>query len=272
MSKNANQPGYQPAWKSLQEQAGTQSGIPYAGQARPEIDVMLMRSPQRILDVGCSTGAVGERLKHQYPQVFVWGVEIGAAADEAERRLDRVSRIPPTEFGAEEIALLSSVDTVLMLDVLEHMYDPWKALAFLANHLAQGAQMIVSLPNAGHANVICDLADGYWHYQDSGLLDVTHIRFFTLFEMRKMFYETGFRILKTHFPVDYCVDPGRYPPQSFPAWVDFGGVKLIAQNHEHFLSLNSRQIFFSLELAADAGLSSQELAFRHAPHPKTRAF
>ncbi len=272
MIRDSSQPGYQPAWKSLGESAGTQIDIPYASQARPEIDGMLLDRPARILDVGCSAGAVGERLKRQYSDLFVWGVEIGAAANEAANRLDRVSRVSPMEFGAEELALLPSMDTVLMLDVLEHMYDPWKTLAFLASHLGQGAQVIVSLPNAGHANVLCDLAEGYWHYQNSGLLDVTHIRFFTLFEMRKMFYETGFRIMKTHFPVEYCVDPKRYPAHAFPAWVDFGGVKMIVKNQEHFVSLNSRQIFFNLQLAAGAELSPQELAFRHAPHPRTRAF
>lgn len=251
---------------------GTQSDNPYTGQGRPEIDALLLHAPNRMLDVGCSTGEVGERLKRKFPDLFVWGVEIGAAADEADRRLDCISRRSLTEFGEDEISRLSSVDTVLLLDVLEHMYDPWRALCFLANHLSADAQVIVSLPNTEHANVLRDLAGGYWHYQESGLLDVTHIRFFTLFEMRKMFYETGFRIVRTHFSISYCVDPEKYPSHVFPAWVDFGELKMMVHSYEHFLSLNSRQIFFTLQPAGDTELSPKEQALRDAAHPRTRAF
>ena len=260
-----------PAWKVLGSGGGARVDTPYeAGEGRPEIDCVVLNPPQRLLDIGCADGMVSKRLRQKYPGLFCWGVEISQAADEAEKHLDRVTRCSLTEAGEAEIQLLPTMVTVLLLDVLEHMYDPWGTLCFLARHLAPTAQLIISLPNIGYAAVLQDLANGYWQYQLTGLLDVTHIRFFTLFEMEKMFYETGFRIVERAFVVNYCVDKHKYPPNAFPAQVDFGGVQLIVQSHEQFVCLNSQQILFNIQRAEDAVLSPAELALRHSSHPKTR--
>lgn len=251
---------------------GTQPNNPYDEHARPEIDSMFSHTPSRLLDIGCSSGAVGKRLKSKYAGLFVWGVEIGDSARQAEECLDKVSRKTLSDFNKEEAELLFSIDTVLLLDVIEHIYNPWEFLCSLAKLLNPQAQIIVSLPNIGHANILRDLANGYWHYQASGLLDITHVRFFTLFEMRKMFYETGFRILRVNFSVEYCVDSEKYPAHAFPSWVDLGNVKISINNFEQFLSLNSRQIFFNLQPTQYSELSIQEQEFSKAPHPKTLAF
>lgn len=261
-----------PSWKSLEDEPGVQDTNCYAGQERLEIDNMFIREPKRLLDIGCSTGSVGKRLKNKYPGLFAWGVEISSAANEANTCLDKVSTYLVSDFEDSEMQLLSSIDTVLLLDVLEHMYDPWKTLGFISNAIPHSAQVIVSLPNTANLNILRDLANGFWHYQETGLLDVTHIRFFTLYEMQKMFYETGFRILRTHFSMEYCVDPEKYPPHAYPAWVQYGEIKLIVKNYEHFLSLNSRQIFFTIEPIKNSELSMQERELAYSPHPKTWAY
>ncbi len=87
-----------------------------------------------------------------------------------------------------------------------------------------------------------------------------------------MFYETGFRIIKTLYSLDYCVEPEKYPPHLFPLEIDFKGIKIMVKNHEHFLSLNSRQILFTLQAAKTSELTTKEKEFRLSPHPKTYTF
>lgn len=258
-----------PAWKLLDDETGTQVSNPYAIHARPEIDSLFRHAPNRIIDIGCSTGSVGHRLKQQLPGLFVWGVEIGASAAEAEKRLDKVSRKLLTEFTEEEVSLLSTMDTVLLLDVLEHLYDPWRMLCFLAQHLKPNAQIIVSLPNIGHVNVLRDLSNDFWHYRDCGLLDITHVRFFTHYEMRRMFYETGFRILKTSFRASKINK--QFSTNDFPMWMDFENIKIKVKSYEEYIALNSRQIMFNLKVAGADELSEAETSFRRNPHPDSLA-
>ena len=91
---------------------------------------------------------------------------------------------------------------VILADVLEHMYNPWRALQRLRDLLTPAGTVVASIPNARNLVLINHLAKGYWAYQGSGLLDITHIRFFTLREIRKMFEETGYVIEEVRQNVD----------------------------------------------------------------------
>jgi hypothetical protein len=75
----------------------------------------------------------------------------------------------------------------LSFDVLEHTYDPWKTMLTLRNLISERAQLVVSLPNVRNVPLIQDLISGYWRYRRTGLLDITHIRFFTYSDMCRMF-------------------------------------------------------------------------------------
>lgn len=260
-------------WKSLSKDTGTQTEMVYAGQERMEIRSAFSFNPIKILDIGCANGDVSAALKKDYPNVYAWGIEINPkSAAHARLKLDRISEKPLDQFDAAEQNELVNIDTVLLLDVLEHIYNPWELLQTLSQHINSDAQVIVSLPNIAHANVFRDMADGYWHYQSAGLLDVTHIRFFTQFEMIKMFYETGFKVSHKQHQGDYCADPEQYQNRSFPVWVDFGNIKIIAKDYEHWITLNSRQIIFRLHKAVDSELNEHELHLKYSAHPDTKAF
>lgn len=79
-------------------------------------------------------------------------------------------------------------------DVLEHLVNPWNLLERLKPFLAPDARLLASIPNVRNVGFVSELLQGgRWEYGDHGLLDVTHLRFFTLSEIARMFDETGFK-------------------------------------------------------------------------------
>ncbi len=216
----------------------------YAAIPRNDVRVVFAHEPKRVMDVGCARGHVGAALKIDY-NAYVWGIELNSlAAQIAGKQLDKVSTYPIEQFTEQDIKLLKTMDTILLLDVLEHMYNPWQALAFLSEHVAESAQIIMSIPNVGHGGIMRDLAAGHWQYKNQGLLDVTHIRFFTTFEIEKMLSETGFRPEIWSFnmgglnvPAPVNVDE----PSAYPFWLDLGDVQVKIKNHIHWMAINAVQ-------------------------------
>lgn len=229
-------------WQLLDDETGVQD-FDYPDNPRPEIRGLLRQPPRRVLDIGCATGAVGLGLKQAYPGTWVWGCELNPrAAQIARTRLDHVTTVPREQWPASDQALLGEVDTVLLLDVLEHMYNPWAELRHLSETLAAGAQVIVSLPNAGHLNVMAGLAAGTFRYEPAGILDITHIRFFTLQEMRRMFEETGFAI-----EAETIISTSQGPQVSeFPLYMSSGKLTLKVDSLQEWQVLNAVQIGFRL--------------------------
>jgi 2-polyprenyl-3-methyl-5-hydroxy-6-metoxy-1,4-benzoquinol methylase len=233
------------AWQSLAGTTGVQVAE-YPDAPRINIRQLFVHKPQRVLDIGCATGAVSFGLKETYG-AWTWGCELDTvAAQRARSRLDRVTTRPLDQWSGEDLELLSTVDTVLLLDVLEHMYNPWAQLQRLSRHLLPQAQVIVSLPNAGHAGVIAKLAGGSFSYELQGILDVTHIRFFTKAEMLAMFEQTGFT-LQAHVALS-----GRPAKEltKFPAEVRSGTVTLRVESRDQWHALNTIQFGFCLRRAS----------------------
>lgn len=166
----------------------------------------MMRPPvARVLDIGCAGGRFGELLKEKYPGVYVAGIETHtSAAALASTRLDHVIQKPieAVDFAAEGIAD-GSLDVIVLADVLEHLYDPWRTLARLKPLLGPNGYLLVSVPNARNLGLISLLADrGVFPYSEAGLLDITHIRFYTASELNRMLVETGYKMEVGSFNLD----------------------------------------------------------------------
>lgn len=166
---------------------------------------VLQRPPGRVLELGCSAGRLGQACREKFPGVHVTGIEMDpVAAEIARTRLDRVieARLEDIDFAAEGIAP-ASIDTFIAGDVLEHLYDPWRALVRVRPLLAADAQVSVSIPNIRNLSVHATLHnEGTWRYEGHGLLDITHIRFFTLRDIVRMMNETGFDIADVRSNID----------------------------------------------------------------------
>jgi O-antigen biosynthesis protein len=182
-------------WQTCLDIAG-QEPEHYPDSANMALFEVIEGTPRRVLELGCASGTFGAALKARFPQATVVGIEAGrAAAAAAAARLDRVicARVEEVDFEAAGLAR-GEFDTVIAADILEHLVNPWEALVRLKPLLAPNAQVVASIPNVRNAILIAALAlNGRWQYRERGLLDITHLRFFTLEEIRRMFAETGYR-------------------------------------------------------------------------------
>ena len=166
---------------------------------------ILKRPPVRVLELGCSAGRLGQACREKFPGVHITGIEMDPqAAKIARTRLDKVieAKLEDIDFAAEGIAP-GSIDTFIAGDVLEHLYDPWRALTRVRPLLTPDAQVSVSIPNIRNLSVHAMLHnEGTWRYEGHGLLDITHIRFFTLRDVVQMMNETGFDVADVRSNID----------------------------------------------------------------------
>ena len=169
----------------------------YYSRFNPDLLALIPPDAKVVLEIGCGAGALCEAYRRVNPGVKWIGVEPDRdASDAAANRCDYVYRIEANEFSPESRLdwEWDKPDVLLFGDVLEHMVDPWRDLAFVARGIAPGAQVIASIPNVQHWTIIRDLLAGKWEYQDEGLLDRTHLRFFTLDSIRKLFEQAGLQV------------------------------------------------------------------------------
>jgi 2-polyprenyl-3-methyl-5-hydroxy-6-metoxy-1,4-benzoquinol methylase len=148
----------------------------YYHWVRREIEPLLPKQCMRILEVGAGAGATLKWLKALYPEAETTAVEINPALrDELKRNADVVI-IGPVD---QAIAELETYDLILLLDVLEHLPDPTGSLQKLTKRLIPGGQVIVSVPNIAHLSVLMPLLlQRRFDYQEAGIMDHTHLRFF----------------------------------------------------------------------------------------------
>jgi len=147
-------------------------------QPRPDVAALVPRESRVVLDVGCGAGLLGAQLKADNPERVVYGIEPESeAAARARTALDGVLESTAEAPWPDD---WRRPDCLVFADVLEHMTDPWSTLRNLCARLPSGADVVLSVPNAAHYSVVGPLVlYGRWEYRDQGILDRTHLRFFT---------------------------------------------------------------------------------------------
>lgn len=151
---------------------------------------------KRVLDLGCWNGDMGAHLRSRNLEVV--GLEKDAeAAAVAARRLDSVVTGDVDELDLSEIFGTERFDVIVAGDVLEHLTDPASTLRRLRPLLAHGGSIVASIPNVAHGSVRLNLLNGDFQYTDVGLLDRTHLRFFTRRSMLSLFEDAGFVVVET---------------------------------------------------------------------------
>jgi SAM-dependent methyltransferase len=164
----------------------------YFDGARVSFVDALPENPQgRLLEIGAGSGATSAYALEKRKCGWCCGVELCVGpAEEATRKLNQVivgdiERIK-LDFPKEHF------DALLMSEVLEHLVDPWAVLRRLHPLLKPGAIVLAGSPNVCHHAVIRSLFRGQWRYEDRGVFDMTHLRWFSPSTYRQMFENCGF--------------------------------------------------------------------------------
>jgi len=174
----------------------------YAG-VNPDLLDRIPLSSTHVLEIGCGAGRLAAAYRARNPQARLWGVEThGPAAAEAAARLDHL-----IEGDIEDPATLARLDAarqgtlfnaLIFGDVLEHLRDPWRTLADLRARMAPDAVCCICVPNVAHWSLLAGQLRGAWTYTESGLLDRTHLRFFTRDSAGAMLAEAGWAPADSH--------------------------------------------------------------------------
>jgi 2-polyprenyl-3-methyl-5-hydroxy-6-metoxy-1,4-benzoquinol methylase len=152
----------------------------YFANARKDIEPLLPARASRVLEVGCGTGSTLRWLKESGRCDEAVGLELFDSAASVARKFADSVTVGDAERLIGDAFELASFDLILCLDVLEHMVDPWAFIAKAEQLLKPGGAIIASIPNVRHLSVLIPLAfAGRWRYQPQGILDRTHLRFFT---------------------------------------------------------------------------------------------
>ena len=167
----------------------------YFGQTRLEIISFVPKDINSILDIGCGNGSFLKLIKEQ-TGAETWGIEmVTEVAENAKNKVDNIltGRIEDLLDSIPD----SYFDCITFNDVLEHLLEPEKVLKIIGSKLSEKGIIIASIPNVRYFfNLYGLLIKKDWEYKNSGILDSTHLRFFTQKSMRQMFEKAGYLILK----------------------------------------------------------------------------
>lgn len=156
---------------------------------------MLDAIPETVLDVGCGSGNTLRYLKKLGARE-TFGIEVNSTV--AEAAINHVDHVAVGDIESMEWPFAGKLfDCIILGDVLEHLRDPWCVLRTLSNLLPSGGQVIASLPNVQFYGVSLPLLfGGQWTYTEEGILDRTHLRFFTRRTAVALISGTGLAIRK----------------------------------------------------------------------------
>ncbi len=165
----------------------------YNFSPRPEMEKYIPQATKRVLDVGCGSGGFCKTLNKNGREV--WGMEMNK--DAANQAKQYCHKILIGDFDSLYPSLPNNYfDCITFTDVLEHMYAPWEVIAKCKNLLSPEGVLVVSLPNFLYiGNFIEVVIHREFEYKENGILDITHLRFFTKKSMIKMFERENYKII-----------------------------------------------------------------------------
>lgn len=170
---------------------------PLYSYVNQDILKMMDNNYKRVVEVGCMDGALAKAYREKNAGCRYTGIEINDDYAKAARSSCSETITGNIEdFNDDSFDQLFPSDCWIFGDVLEHLYDPWKLLGRIREKILPGAHIIACVPNAQHWSIQAMLNSGQFRYKDTGLMDRTHIRWFTRITLIEMFQSGGFKIVE----------------------------------------------------------------------------
>ena len=181
---------------TLENSNAKYSNVPdgyFSGARKAFIDDMPVNPDARLLEIGCGTGDTAAYALSTGKCGWCAGVELCTAP-----AVEAASRLNDVQIGDVENLVLpyskEYFDVMIMSEVIEHFVDPWATLKRLRLHLKVGALVVAGSPNVAHWGVLNMLFRGRWDYTSAGIMDRTHLRWFTPVTYRELFEDAGFNV------------------------------------------------------------------------------
>ena len=152
----------------------------------------------KVLDIGAGNGLLAHVLKQSHSDLIIDGIEPNTYATDLAKQHYRNFYIG---YGQDFFSLIQqeNYDFIILADVIEHMVDPLSFLQVLSHHVNSSTKVVISTPNVAFGAARIALMNGEFRYVDSGLLERTHVRFFTYETLLELGRKSGFCNLTASF-------------------------------------------------------------------------
>ncbi len=158
---------------------------------------VIPKNIKKIIEIGTGSGSLAQQIKYENPNINYIGVEIFDEYFKMSSEFCSKMYLENMEDASGEL-LREFIDTdvVIFADVLEHFKNPWNVLTRIGNWMPAASKIIACIPNIQHWSVQMQILAGDFEYQETGILDKTHLRFFTRKTIINLFEKTNFEIEK----------------------------------------------------------------------------
>ncbi len=162
----------------------------------PDLLRLIPPASQTLIEIGCSSGALAREFRLVNPASHYVGVDIDADYIEIARQHCHVTHALDIEHADDAFfQRYADRDCWIFGDTLEHMRDPWRVLQRIREVIPEHGSVVACIPNAQHWSMFAKLSIGDFRYEDSGLFDRTHLRWFTRETMIELFAHSGFSVV-----------------------------------------------------------------------------
>ena len=165
------------------------------------LDISENRGEVKVLEVGCSSGETLLEFKNRYKDSKFYGIDINENMKKVIS--DEINFVVGDAIEKVDMYKSEYFDYIILGDVIEHLPNPEKLLMMVKDKLKKSGKIVLSVPNISHYSVIREIIDGDFKYEEYGILDKTHLRFFTLKSIKRLLSKCGIGIEKVTSNVQY---------------------------------------------------------------------
>lgn len=163
----------------------------------PDLLRLIPTSSNKLIEIGCSSGALAREFKKINPSCHYAGLDIDSSYAELAKRYCDTTQAQDMDLADQSFYQTNADrDCWIFGDTLEHIRDPWAVLRKIRTVIPKHGSVVVCIPNAQHWSLFAKLSIGDFRYENSGLFDRTHLRWFTRVTIIELFSSTGFQVVE----------------------------------------------------------------------------